>query len=251
MKNKFIAIAILFLFFISPINSGSIAAHVKETDNVTDKVTAYLNNFNIKNMKSTSAIELSYRQANQIKNRFLEIEKNFQGIDKVNRQIQILKEIDVLPLDFSVNTLLSTLDDYNTSSVSKFSISFLKLTMGGPFIISHLTIDGRINCLFSLKPLFYNSSNISFNSIFNGSYINRAYGMLPIYIGAAFRPVFVTAIGSKIVKSSKIYFFPFFEILVPCTGFSIAFYYVNKNSRPNALFEYNLDACFAGFIAGF
>jgi len=42
MKNKFIAIAILFLFFISLINSGSIAAHVKETDNVTDKVTAYL-----------------------------------------------------------------------------------------------------------------------------------------------------------------------------------------------------------------
>jgi hypothetical protein len=251
MKKKFIAITICFLFFVSLFNSGFIAVNIKENDNVNEKATVYLNNFNVKNLKSTSSIELSYNQAEQIKNRFLEIEKNYQGIEKINKQIQILKEIDILPSDFSVDVLLSTLDNYNISSLSKSSIPFLKLTMGGPLIVSHLTLGGRINCLFSLNALCYNSTNLTFNDILNGSYINRIYGILPIYIGTAFRPVFVTVYGPKIVKNSKNCLFPFFEILVPCTGFSIAFYYVTKNSRPIVLFEYNLDACLAGFIAGF
>jgi len=251
MKKKFIAITICFLFFVSLFNPGLISAQVKKNDNTTVKVTVYLNNFNVKNLKSSSSIELSYSQAEQIKNRFLEIEKNYQGIEKINKQIQILKEIDILPSDFSVDVLLSALDNYNISSLSKSSIPFLKLTMGGPLIVSHLTLGGRINCLFSLKALYYNSTNLTFNGILNGSYINRIYGILPIYIGAAFRPVFVTAVGPKIINSPKICLFPFFEILVPCTGFSIAFVYVTKNSRPIVLFEYNLDACLAGFIAGF
>jgi len=251
MKRKFIAITICFLFFVSLFNSGFTAVNLKENDNLKEKVTVYLNNFNAKDLESTTFVELSYSQAEQIKNRFLEIEKNYQGIDKINKQIQILKEIDFLPSDFSVDTLLSTLDNYNIFSLSKSSIPFLKLTMSGPLIVSHLTLGGRIKCLFSLKALCYNSTNITFNGILNNSYINRIYGILPIYIGAAFRPVFVTAVGPKIVKSSKNCLFPFFEILVPCIGFSIAFYYVTKNFSPIVLFEYNLDACLIGFIAGF
>ena len=251
MKKKFIAITICFLFFVSLFNSGFIADKVKENDNETEKVTVCFNNFNVKNLKSTSSVELSYNQAEQIKNRFLEIENNFQGIDKINKQIQILKELDILPSNFSVDVLLSALGNYNISSLSKSSIPFLKLTMGGPLVVSHLTLGGRINCLFSLKALCYNSTNITFNGILNNSYINRIYGILPIYIGAAFKPVFVTAVGPKIVKSSKNCLFPFFEILVPCIGFSIAFYYVTKNFLPIILFEYNLDACLVGFIAGF
>jgi hypothetical protein len=96
----------------------------------------------------------------------------------------------------------------------------------------------------------YNSTNISFHRVFNGSYINSVYGELPIYIGSVFRPVFVTVIDPQRMICTKKSFFPFFEILVPCIGFSIAFYYMNKNSHSVILFEYNLDACFAGFIAG-
>ena len=126
----------------------------------------------------------------------------------------------------------------------------MKLTIGGPLLVSHLTIGGRIQCLYNLKPIYYKSTDIPLGSNFKNSYINRVYGILPIYVGTSFLPVFITTVGPKITKSSMIYF-PFFEILIPCVGFSIAFVYTAKNSQPVVLFEYNLDACFIGVIAGF
>lgn len=250
MKRKFIALTIFIILFVSLFNSGVLVINAKENDKVTEKVMVDITSNNVKNLNSASSVVLSYSQINEIKNRFLEIEKNYQGLDKINRQIKILKKINILPSDFSVNTLLSTLYDYNGFNGAKFSHSFLKRAFDDPFIVSHLTIGGRIQCLYSLRPLLYNSTNISFHRVLNGSYINSVYGVLPIYIGAIFRPVFITIIGPQRMISTKICYFPFFEILVPCIGFSIAFYYINKNSHPIILFEYNLDACFAGFIAG-
>ena len=70
MKRKFIAITIFILFFVSMLNSGLISAYVKKNDNVTERVTVYLNSFNTKNIESTSSVELSYSQAEQIKYRW-------------------------------------------------------------------------------------------------------------------------------------------------------------------------------------
>lgn len=76
------------------------------------------------------------------------------------------------------------------------------------------------------------------------------YGFLTTYAGYAFKPVFVTIVGVGLIKNSLNPIFPFFEILAPCIGFSIAFTYVGGNSRSLTLFEYNLDACLFGLIAG-
>lgn len=249
MKKKFIAITIFLLFLVSLFSSCLITAQVKKNYNTNENVTVYLNNFN--DQKPISSLELSYSQAEKIKHRFLEIEKNFQGRDKINKQIQILKELKILPSNFSIDVLLSTLYNYNISSLPRSFFPFLKLTIGGPLIVSHLTLCGRIKYLFYLNSSFYHPINISLDGNLNGSYIDGAYGLLRIYIGYAFNPVFVTIIGPKISRSSKNLLFPFFEILVPCTGFSVAFHYVTKNSSPDILFEYNLDACLAGFITGF
>ncbi len=75
-------------------------------------------------------------------------------------------------------------------------------------------------------------------------------GYLGAYGGYSMMPVYITAIGPKIINSNKNPYFPFFELLIPCIGFSIAFEYLNSNSRPITLFEYNLDACLFGILGG-
>ena len=237
----FITILILSQSFCT--NAYATNTNIKKDKFGSEKVKIFVNN-------EYTSVDLSLEKAEDIKERFLRLEKDFEGIEKINKQIQILKEIEILPSNFSIEVLLSKLDNVG-NKIPALLFKHLKLTIGGPLIISHLTIGGRIKCLFSIKSPFYNSTNIKLNGILNNSYINKVAGALPIYIGATFKPVFITVIGPKIVKSSKIFLLPFFEILVPCIGFSIAFVNVNKKSQAITLFEYNLDGCFFGFIAGF
>ena len=244
MTRRFLAIILTFLILGSCFNSLALSVEIKDNNSESQKVKICVNN------KDTSS-ELSLEEAESIRDRFLEIEKDFEGIEKINEQIQILKEIKILHSDFSVDILLSALDNYDSYQQSRGILPHFRFNIGCPLIVSHLTISGRIKCLFYLEPYSTNQTYIYLNDPFNGSYLNMTSGFLTTYVGYAFRPVYVTIIGIGIFKNPKNPVFPFFEILTPCIGFSIAFTYVGSNSRPYTLFEYNLDACLFGFIAGF
>lgn len=198
-----------------------------------------------------SSLKLSYEDSEGIKNRLLEIEDKYAEVEKINKQIDIFKELEILPSDFTTDELISAIDEYNQNQIPKSFFPHFGLTMGGPLIVSHLTIGGRIRCLFYLNPSIMNQTYKYFNKPSNNSYLNITYGYLTTYVGFSFKPVYVTVIGPKVSRGAKNLIFPFFEILFPCIGFSIAFTYDRDGSHPITIFEYNLDACIIGVIAGF
>lgn len=243
MTKRLLAI-ILTVLIIGSCNSLAGSVEIKDNNSESQKVTICVNN------KDTS-LELSLEEAKSIRGRFLEIEKDFEGIEKINEQIQVLKELEILPSDFSADLLLSALDNYDSYRPSRGILRHFGFNIGCPLIVSHFTIGGRIKCLFYLEPYSTNQTYMYLNDPINGSYLNMTSGFLTTYVGYAFRPVYVTIIGIGIFKNPKNPIFPFFEILTPCIGFSVAFTYVDSNSRPYTLFEYNLDACLFSFIASF
>lgn len=244
MIQRLLIITIIVLFIGSCISSSVSTVESKNTISDSHKVKIYINN-------QDSTLEFSYDDVEQIKNRLLEIEKNYVGKEKINEQIKIFKELEVLPSDFSTDVLFSVLDIYNSVKNTNLYFFLFGLIIGGPMVVSHLTIGGRIHYLFHLKPSVTNQTYIYFNEPFNNSFLNITYGYLRTYAGYSILPVYITIVGLKIFRGQKNPIFPFFEVLIPCVGFSIAFTYENADSKPITLFEYNLDACLLGFIVCF
>lgn len=244
MTRRLLVILLTILFLISCFNSIALSIENEYNNSVSQKVKICVNDMD-------TSLELSLEEAEKVKDRFIEIEKGFEGIEKINEQIQILKELGIFPSDFSTDILLPKLDNYEPDQPSRGIFSLFRFNIGFPLLVSHLTIGGRINYLFHLKPASTKQKYIHLDEPLNGSYLNMTYGFLTTYVGYAFKPVFVTIVGIGLIKNSISPIFPFFEILVPCVGFSIAFNYINNNSILCTLFEYNLDACLFCFIAGF
>lgn len=247
MNKRFYAFFLVILILVPFFYSNALAVknnNINFGSSITQKVEISINH-------QVSSVELSLEEAEKIKDRFLELEKDFEGIEKINEQINILKEIDILPSDFTLDTLISAINKYNNSKVSNSFFRLLKLTIGFPLIVSHLTIGKRIRCFYYCPPLNLTPPKlIPLNGILDGFYLNETHGYLGAYGGCAIGPVYITAIGPKIMKSSKNPFILFFELLIPCVGFTIAFQYLNSNSPPITLFEYNLDACLFGILGG-
>ena len=244
--RKLLVLSITTILLLSCVFSNSLALEHIEIDvsNSSDEfVKISINNQDTK-------LELSYENAQQIKDKLLDIEKNFNGKEKILEQINIFKELGIFSSDFTIDSLLSAVKNSyyfinpNRSSIFGFAV-------GGPFIVSHLTIGARIRPLLLLGPRNTNQSYVPIEGFLNKSRLNVTYGVLSSYVGFALNPVFVTVFGPKIIKTLKNPIFIFFEILVPCIGFSIAFEFVRSNNHPLTLFEYNLDACLFGFISGF
>ncbi|MCK4902481.1 MAG: hypothetical protein KAS76_03915 [Thermoplasmatales archaeon] len=145
MAKKLLGIVITVLFLVLCLNSVVLSVKIKDTNLESQKVKICVNN-------RDASLELSLEEVDGIRDRFLAIEKDFEGIEKINEQIQILKELKILPSDFSADILLSILDNYGSNQPSRGVLSLFRFNIGGPLIVSHLTIGGRINCLFYLEP---------------------------------------------------------------------------------------------------
>lgn len=236
MNRKLLAIFIFSLFFISIFSSSSFAVE-------GEKIKISINN-------QDSSIELSIDEAEQIKNKFLDIEYKFNGAEKIREQLKIMHEIGALPTDFSLEFLYSLMDTLSNLKDLPFFFPRPHLIVGGPMIVSHFTLGGRIIGILPLRNVNLTHIVHELKGIFNGSFLDQYIGFLPFYLGISFNPVFVTAIGLQIIQSKKIVFFPFIELLMPCFGTSIAFYYKTQNPKKDPLFEYNIDVCLAGFIGG-
>lgn len=197
-----------------------------------------------------SSVILSFDEANKLKDKFLKIEEDFEGIRKINEQINLLKEIDVIPSNFNLDTFSSVFSDDKNLGVANVFPRLFKFSIGLPLIVSHLTIGGRIECFYSRAPTNMNPELIPLNGLLENFSLNTTRGYLRAYGGFAFLPVYVTAIGPRLMNSYKGSYLFFIELLIPCVGFSIGFDYSNNNSKPVHLFEYNLDACLFGIFAG-
>jgi hypothetical protein len=246
MSKKLLAIFISLLFLITIFSSNSFALQkdrVNKGDSKYDTIKVDINN-------QDSSIELSIVEAEQIKNKLLEIENKFIGAEKISEQLKIMHEIGVIPSNFSLEYLYSIKNKLSTLKDMPFFFPRPHLIIGGPMIVSHLTLGGRITAILPRKANYTVNFTYELEGFLNGSYFHQVVGILPLYFGFSFNPVFITVVGLQIIQSKKFLFFPFIELLIPCIGTSIAFYYKSQNPKKDALFEYNIDVCLAGFIGG-
>ena len=247
MARKLLAILLLSIFLGLLFSSNSFAdKNISISNFESQNVKICLNN-------QESSVELSIDEAEQIKNRFLEIEKNFIGAEKICKQLEILHEIGVLSSDFSLEFLHSIMEQLDTIRNQLFLLPRSHLILGGPMIVSHFTLGGRIRGILPRRTGYLLNFTHELEGLLNGSYFHQVIDFLPLYLGISFKPVFITAIDLNLrtIKSSKSIFFPFIELLIPCIGTSIAFYLKTNIPMKNPLFEYNIDVCLAGFLGGF
>jgi len=180
---------------------------------------------------------------------FLTIEKKYFGTEKIKQQIKILNDYDLLPLDFSFNGLVKTSQKLKNNSV--FNNGCSNLLFAGPMIVSHFVPFGRIYGTSFNRYWFYYTFNKNFNLSLLNTGLDGVIGALPVYVGFSFKPVFVTAVGYNVPQNYQGLLFPFFEVLLPCFGFSLRVISSDNDLfRYNVLFEYNLDLCFVGFLKG-
>ena len=199
MIIKLYAVFFIILMVSLIINPNAIAGennNFKLISTGSEKVKISVNN-------QESKLSLPLEEAIKIKERFLKIEEEYEGIEKINQQIDILKKISLFPSDFNIDSFSSFSSNYYKTLMPLFYSNFFKLDIGGPMIVSHLTINGRITCFFSLKPINTTKEDIKLNGIFDNFFLNTTRGYLGAYGGYVFRPVFITAIGPKIIISHK------------------------------------------------
>ncbi len=181
-------------------------------------------------------INISYTTANLILRDLLEVEKNFTGLNKIEKQVFILKNYGFLARSFSFDKLFSSISVFNFLGFRPKSL------FGGPFLVSHLTLNGRIKGLIPFwEPKIY-------FEFLNESEFHGVVGILPIYVGVSRHPVFISAFDFSSSEFFGGFYFRFFELMLPCCGFSLCFYDFDKGA---VLFEYNLDFCLFGFFVGF
>jgi len=176
--------------------------------------------------------------------RFYEIEQNYVGAGKIKKQIETLKEIDILSDDDFLSRFLKVIEWFDTSCCQKFQKSGVFI---GPTVISHFIPGGSIIGTSFNRSWYYENYTKNLTGFLNGTIFDGVIGALPIYIGISLKPVFITAVG---IGYSEVYskvFFPFFELILPCIGFSIRI----KNDSGKIFFEYNLDFCLFGVLKGF
>lgn len=242
MNRKLTAVILVILFLASIFSSNAFAEKNLESSQ-SQKVRITINNCD-------SSVELPLDEAEEVKNKLLDLENKYSGTEKIAKQLEIFHETGIITSEISPDFLYSLLDRLNKSHSPLFFFPRPHLDTGGPMIVSHFTIGGRICGIKTFKPWYYNETTYELKGLLNGSHLDQVVGVMPMYVGISFRPVFVTAIGFKILRSVKHIFFPFFEVLLGVAGTSIAFVYDTKNSQPITLFEYNLDICLAGLLGG-
>jgi hypothetical protein len=242
VNRKIIVIFALIIFLVSTLPLNTVA-NSSVLDN--KKVTIIVNKFDFfENKYSNNVIqEIDINQAENIKKQFLEIENNFSGFEKIQKQLKLLNSINIFIDNFSMNNLSILIN--KIKNPKNFIFKKLDGTFKGPMIISHFKIGGRIN---GISPLNSTLKKFNFSGFLNKTYFDGVIGFVPIFIGYSFSPVYISIFGGDSVNSYKHIYSPFFEFLFLCAGTSIAFVLSSNNL---VLFEFNLDVCFKGFITGF
>ena len=96
------------------------------------------------------------------------------------------------------------------------------------------------------RSWYYDNFARNLTDIMDGKVLDGVVGALPIYVGVSLKPVFITAVGRSCSGFYITVFFPFFEIMLPCIGFSIRII----NESGSIIFEYNLDFCLFAVLTG-
>jgi len=242
VNRKIIIVFVFILFVTSTLSLNSIATSSVSSDK---KVTVIVDKFDFfENKYSNNVIqEIDIAQAENIKKQFLEIENNFSGFEKIQKQIKLLNSFNIFIDNFSMNNFSILINKIKNSK--SFIFKKLDTAFGGPMIISHFKIGGRIN---GIAPLNRFLKNFNFSGFLSNNYFNGSIGFLPVFIGYSFSPVYISIFGDDSLNSYKHIYSPFFEFLFLCAGTSIAFVLSSNNI---VLFEFNIDVCFKGLIIGF
>lgn len=241
MKFKLFSFFIIFLL-IFQINSSGKTCINKSSDSLiksNNSIKVLCKDYGL-SISDNNISYLSFETAQKLKKKLCDIYKNYRGMNSIYKQVNLLKDYEIFPSEFSVNKLKNFANFIN-SSFNRSKLRF-KAQFNGPMIVSHFTMNGRIKGL-PVMDIFSGTYRVNFSNFLNGSYFDGFYGFLPYYMGFSFNPVFVSVYGKKLDKNL---FSPFFEILFPCIGTSVAF----KNKQGNTIFEYNLDMCLAGILGG-
>jgi hypothetical protein len=244
--NRKISIIFILILFVTPtLSLNSINVSSVSCDK---KVTVTVNKFDFFEKKYFDNViqEIDIDKAETIKKQFLEIENNFSGFEKIQKQINLLNSFDVFIDNFFMDHLSTLIDRIKNFDSGNFIFKRLNNIFSGPMIISHFKIGGRIQGISPLKPFFY--KNFNFSGFLSNNYFDGVIGFLPVFIGYSFSPVYISIFSGDVANSYKNIYSPFFEFLFLCAGTSIAFV---LNSNNFVLFEFNLDICFKGFITGF
>jgi hypothetical protein len=186
-----------------------------------------------------SSINIYSTDAKQIKLEFLDLENNFTGAEKISRQLQIIKNVGLIS-NSSFNFFIKIVGSLNQSGVLSRCFD-KKAFFVGPTIISHFTLNNRIQAILPIrKPLFY----FPFLQTEN---ISGVAGILPYYLGKSNNTSYLTCVSYLYKESFDANYTSLRELMIPTIGFSIAFF---DNLTSEVLFEYNLDYCNLFFVNG-
>ncbi len=98
----------------------------------------------------------------------------FTGLEKIRAQIGILNNYNFLPENFSIESLLTFINKFNTTKTINQRSFHLGFLIGGPMIVSHLTLGGRIKGVSILPPFLYSRRIFNITGLFNRTYILKS-----------------------------------------------------------------------------
>lgn len=192
------------------------------------------------NVNATSSfLSISSSEAKQIKQEFLDLEHNFTGAEKISRQLQIIRGIGAIS-NSTFDFLTKVIDSLNHSGfISPYSNK--QSLFLGPTIVSHFTLNGRIQSILPMRRILF------YFPLIKTENISGVSGILPYYFGKTNNAIYLTCIGYLYKGSFDKNYTCLKELMAPTIGFSIAFY---DNSTSKVLFEYNIDYCHLAIIKG-
>jgi hypothetical protein len=187
---------------------------------------------------------LSSEDSNLLLERFYMIEQEYNGIEKIKKQIEILDENNVFSNKYLLNNFFRAIELFDNSNLYRCKNNGVFI---GPTIIAHFIPRGSIIGTSFNRSWYLDKFTKNLTGLMNGKVLDGIVGALPIYIGFSLKPVFITAVSRSCSNFYSTVFFPFFEVMLPCIGFSIRI----KNESNAIIFEYNLDFCLFAVLKGF
>jgi len=196
---------------------------------------------------------LTIDQAYALRDQLLAIEEKYDSSrEKIEAQITLLSNWQVLPETFSYETYQQQMDMLTGFSSLKPQTSSVSpnVIICGPSIASFLTVGGPIIPLHVLlfdilKPFWYNTSLFEFDAV-NGVLISTFLGILPVVAFYCTATTLINAYGAVLGEHTVISPFIALMLLHVGAGLSIA---VNDNGFPVNIFDWAIGLSATGLIA--
>jgi len=196
---------------------------------------------------------LTIDQAYDLRDQLLALEEKYDSSrEKIQAQITVLSNWDVLPDTFSIETYQKQMNALSRISPTEPQAASVapNVIICGPSIASFLTIGGPIIPLHVLlfdilKPFWYNTSIFEFDAV-NGVLISTFLGILPVVAFYCTATTLINAYGAVIGEHTVISPFIALMLLHVGAGLSIA---VNDNGFPVNIFDWAIGLSTTGLIA--